>query len=131
MGLLDTIGGMLGQGAPAEGGGPIGALGGLLQNHEGGLGGLVAAFNQAGLGSKAASWISSGANQAVSADEIRQVLGDGPVVQFAEKLGITPDMAAQHISELLPQLVDHLTPNGQIPPNAGDALTGLLNSFKR
>lgn len=133
MGLFDTIGGMLGQGQGegAAAGGPMGALGGLLQGHEGGLPGLIGAFQNAGLGGAVSSWISQGANQGVSADQIRQVLGNGPIEQFAEKMGVTPEMAAQHISELLPQVVDHLTPTGQVPEAGTDALTNLLNTFKR
>lgn len=133
MGLLDNIGGMLGGGvAQGEGGagGSLGALGGLLSGHEGGLPGMIGAFQKAGLGGIVNSWVSTEANQGVSGDQIRQVLGHGPIEQFAEKLGITPDMAAQQISQLLPQVVNHLTPNGTVPAGGADALSGLLNTFK-
>lgn len=145
MGLLDNIGGMLaggaqgGDGQTAEGqsnaalggGGAIGALGGLLSGHAGGLPGMIGAFQRAGLGGVAASWISNEANQGVTGDQVRQVLGDGPIAQYAEKLGITPDIAAQQISHLLPQVIDHLTPNGEVPQGGSDMLSGLLNSFRR
>ena len=131
MGLFDSIGGMISSAAGGEGGGPLGALGGLLQGHEGGLPGMVGAFEKAGLGGAVHSWISNAANVGVTGEQIRSVLGDGAITQFAEKLGVSPDVAAQHISELLPQLVDHLTPNGQVPEGGTDALSGLLNTFKR
>lgn len=132
MGLLDNIGGMLGGAAQGEGaaGGSLGALGGLLAGHEGGLSGMIGAFQQAGLGGVVNSWVSKEANQGVSGDQIRQVLGNGPIEQFAEKLGITPDAAAHEISQLLPQVVNHLTPNGTVPEGGTDALSGLLNTFK-
>ena len=57
-------------------------------------------------------------------------MGNGPIEQFAEKLGITPDIAAHEISQLLPQVVNHLTPNGTVPEGGTDALSGLLNTFK-
>ena len=67
----------------------------------------------------------------VSAEQIQAVLGSGPLAQFAEKLGVDPAEAASHISQLLPQVVDHLTPNGSIPDGALGALEGLLDRFKR
>lgn len=125
MGLLD---GILGGGSGSD---PMAALSGLLQGHDGGLGGLVGAFEKAGLGDVAKSWVSSGANLPVSAEQIQAVLGSGPLAQFAEKLGVDPAEAASHISQLLPQVVDHLTPNGTVPDGALGALEGLLDRFKR
>jgi uncharacterized protein YidB (DUF937 family) len=123
MGLLD---GLLG----GSGSDPMAALSGLIGGHDGGLGGLVGAFEKAGLGQVAQSWVSTGANQAISAEQIQAVLGSGPVAQFAEKLGVDPAQAAGHLAQLLPQVVDHLTPNGQVPSGALGALEGLLDRFK-
>lgn len=133
MSLFDQIGGMLG----GQGGaGGLGAIGGLMESH-GGLGGLVSAFQANGMGGVVNSWISNGENAPISAEQITQVLGSGPIAEFAQKLGINPQDAAAHLSELLPQVVNHLTPNGEVPgdgaPGGGDvmgALTGLLNKFK-
>jgi uncharacterized protein YidB (DUF937 family) len=122
MGLLD---GILGGGSD-----PMAALGGLLQGHDGGLGGLVGAFEKAGLGQVAQSWVASGANLPISAEQIQAVLGSGPVAQFAQKLGIDPQQAAGQLAGLLPQVVDKLTPNGAIPDGALGALEGLLDRFK-
>jgi uncharacterized protein YidB (DUF937 family) len=127
MGILDKLMGAVGGG----GGDPMSAIGGLLSGHDGGLGGLVGAFEKAGLGEVAQSWVSGGGNLPVSADQIQAVLGSGVVAQFAQKLGIDPQQAAGHLAELLPQVVDHLTPNGQIPDGALGALEGLLDKFKR
>ncbi len=124
MGLFDGLT------AAAGGGDPLSAIGNLLGNHDGGLGGLVQAFEQGGLGEAAQSWVSGDANLPVSADQIRSVLGSDMVARFAEKVGVDPQTAASHLAELLPQVVNHLTPNGEIPQGAVGALEGLLDRFK-
>ena len=140
MGLLDSLAGMVSGGANAPGeaaaapnaapGDLVGALSGLVEQH-GGLGGLVSAFQQHGLGGAVQSWIGDGQNASVSPGQVQSVLGDGPLGQFAQKLGVTPDMAAGQLSQLLPQLVDHLTPGGQVPTGeaAAGGLGGLLGGL--
>ena len=124
MGLLD---GLIGA---AAGGDPLSAIGNLLGNHDGGLGGLVQAFEQGGLGEVAQSWVSGDSNLPVTPEQIQSVLGSDVVAQFAQKLGVDPQTAAGHLAELLPQVVNHLTPNGEIPDGAVGALEGLLDKFK-
>ena|SRR5437588_6151327 len=86
--------------------------------HQAGLSSLVAAFEQQGLGHIAQSWISNGANHAVSADQIQRVLGQNRIQQLASKAGISPDDAAQKLSGILPVVVDKLSPGGKIPQAA-------------
>jgi uncharacterized protein YidB (DUF937 family) len=117
MGILDNLMGAVGGG----GGDPLSAITGLLNGHEGGIGGL---------GEVAQSWVSGGGNLPISADQIQAVLGSGVVAQFAQKLGVDPQVAAGHLAELLPQVVDHLTPNGEVQTGALGALEGLLDKFK-
>ena len=91
---------------------------GLLQvinNTPGGLSGLVQSFHDKGLGGVAASWVGTGQNLPISADQIQHVLGSDQVKQLAAKAGISPDAAGTALSQLLPTLVDKLTPNGQMP----------------
>lgn len=135
MGLLDSVLGSVLSGAQQQPGGLAGALGGLLANdgEHGGLAGLVQKFNQAGLGEVVSSWIGHGENLPISADQLQNVLGRGPLADIASKLGIDPSQAAGQLSQMLPGLVDQLTPHGQLPAgglgNAGDllgALSGLL-----
>lgn len=124
MGLLDGILGAVlgGSSAPAAGGaaGGIDAealmriAGQLLQQH-GGVGGLVEAFTKGGLGQAASSWVSTGANHPVSAEQVTTVLGYGQVGQIASQLGLDHGQASSILAQLLPQLVDHLTPNGVVP----------------
>lgn len=129
MGLLDNLMGALG------GQGGSGDLADIVQSlgAAGGVGGLVDAFQKGGLGEVAQSWVSNGANLPVSAEQIQAVLGSGMVGQFAEKLGVDPQVGAAKLAELLPGLVDKLTPGGQLPTEGlggavGDLLGGFLKS---
>jgi len=117
MGLLDNLENM----AEAKVAGSNPAAAGILemiQNHPGGLNGLVQAFHQNGLGGLVNSWVSTGQNQAATSEQIQQVLGSGQVQALAQKLGISPDLAASTISQLLPTVVDKLTPNGTVPEHS-------------
>src|SRR5215471_10292768 len=87
----------------------------MIQNQPGGLQGLVQSFHDKGLGEIASSWVSTGQNLPVSADQVHQVLGSDQVKELEAKAGISPDIAGGAIAQLLPDVVDRLTPNGQIP----------------
>ncbi|MBU1378307.1 MAG: DUF937 domain-containing protein [Alphaproteobacteria bacterium] len=121
MGILDNILGAAG------GGGAASAITDLLKNQQGGLGGLVQAFEANGLGDLAQSWVGKGENLPISAAQIESVLGSGPIADIASKLGIDPKQAASHLSDLLPQMIDRMTPDGQTPSGA---LGDLLGKFK-
>lgn len=110
MGLLDQLGGMLGQGGGSD---AIGAIGNLIEQH-GGLGGLVQQLQNGGLSDIVASWVGTGANLPVSADALQQALGSDRIGQIAASLGLSTDQAAGSLAQLLPQVVDQLTPNGSI-----------------
>ena len=155
MGLLDSVlGAVLNNGQqqqqPQSGGlgGIIGMLAsnpqliqavtGMLGNNGqlGGLGGLVDKFQQAGLGDVVASWIGTGQNQAISADQLSSVLGSDALSGLAAKLGVDPAEAAGQLAQVLPGMVDHLTPAGQAPQDglgdSGDllgALSGMLQKM--
>ena len=87
----------------------------MLSKQQNGLGGLAAAFQQKGLGDIVSSWIGTGQNLPVSASQIRQVLGEEQVRTLAQKAGISTDAAGSQLADLLPGVVDKLTPGGQIP----------------
>ena len=132
MGLFDQVEGAVGgQGAQDEGTPPgvMGAVLGAVQSHPGGMGGIVSAFEGAGLGGAAQSWLGGGANQPVSAAQVQQAM-PAQVGDLASKLGVSHDEAAGHLSDMLPQIMDHLSPNGQAPQDGGAAgLGGLLAKF--
>lgn len=113
----------------------IQALMSLLGNdgQHGGLGGLAAKFQQAGLGDVIGSWIGTGQNRAISGDQLSQVLGQDTLSQLGSQFGIDPSQMAGQLSQVLPGLVDHLTPQGQAPEQgvgSGDDLFGLLRSVQ-
>ena len=87
----------------------------LLEDPQtGGLGGLLKSFQDKGYGDQAASWVSTGQNQSISADQIQDVLG-GLVQQVSQALGVSQQNASASLAELLPNLIDKLTPDGQVP----------------
>ena len=133
MGLFDSVMGAV-TGQLQEQGGLANVLGGLLANNGelGGMNGLVEKFNQAGMGDMLNSWIGTGANQSISADQISSVLGSDAIGNIASKLGIDPAMASGQLAQMLPGLIDKLTPQGAVPEgglgNAGDMM-GMLGGL--
>jgi uncharacterized protein YidB (DUF937 family) len=109
MGLLDgLIGGVVG----AE---MASVVNSFIQQH-GGVQGIVAQLEQQGLGGVARSWVSSGANQAISPEQISKVFASsGVLTELAARAGMSPQDLAQKLSQALPAAVDKLTPGGSIP----------------
>lgn len=120
MSLLDEIAGKvkaaLGENSPASG--VVDRMLGYVHNTQasGGLTGLVQQLENGGLGNAVRSWISTGKNMPVTAAQIQAALGSERLAQIAAKLGISPDVVSQRVAEIFPHLIDHLTPNGQLPP---------------
>ena len=133
MGLLDSVMGAV-MGQVQQQGGVAAVLGELLANDGagGGLRGLVEKFNEAGLGEVVGSWIAKGDNLPVSADQLKEVLGSDLLGKLAGQLGVDPAQASGQLADLLPGLVDQLTPQGVAPENglgnAGD-LMGMLGGL--
>ena len=127
MSLIDDIAGKLAGGTPGGGGGPglVTSIVEMLSKQQGGLVGLAAAFQQKGLGEIVSSWIGTGQNLPVSADQIQQVLGEGQVRNFAKEAGISTQAAGSKLAELLPGVVDKLTPGGQVPEGDDLKSSGL------
>lgn len=129
MGLLDSIvgqvAGALGGAAPGQQGGLLEAVTGLINNPQtGGLQGLIQTFEQQGLGQVISSWIGTGQNLPISAEQLQSVLGNEQVQALAQKLGLSPQDITSHLSQLLPQVVDKVTPEGVVPQ--GDALQSAI-----
>ena len=129
MGLLDSVVGALGQAQGGAQGGAqpalLDAVAGLLGN--GGLQDMVAKFEQGGLGHLIGSWIGSGQNLPISADQLHQVLGSETIAGLAQQLGLSHGDVAAQLSQLLPQVVDKLTPQGQVPAGGVGGLGDIGN----
>jgi uncharacterized protein YidB (DUF937 family) len=103
----------------------------LLANNgqTGGVHGLVHQFNQAGLGNVIQSWIGTGENVRITAEQMQQVLDNGQLRQISEETGLSEPEAASQLSDMLPDLVDKLTPAGHIPPGGLGNMSTLLDHF--
>lgn len=99
----------------------------------GGLSGLVGAFQGKGLEDVLSSWVSTGANKAISSSQLEGVLGADTLRQFAQKAGLGSSESSSVLASLLPEMVNQLTPKGRIPETSSleSALGGLLTSLGR
>ncbi|MGS0740493.1 YidB family protein [Glaciimonas sp. GG7] len=142
MGLLDNLLGAVNSagGQPAQTNDPKTMLmqaalsmltSGAQGENAGGLSGLLSQFQNTGLGDLVKSWIGNDQNQTVSADQVQQALGGGQLEQLAQASGLSKEETAGHLSEILPELINKLTPNGQIPEMSGGlgAVAGMLSGL--
>ena len=131
MGLLDKIVSIVGDNMTgnAENKGLMEQALNLINNPAiGGLPGLVNKFQNGGLGDIISSWVGTGANQPISADQIINAVGADRVHEIANKLGVADNQVSDGLASVLPQIIDKLTPNGKVPE--GDVLEqgiGLLS----
>lgn len=108
MGMLDgLLGGIVGAGM-------VSVVSGILEQH-GGLQGVIGQFEKNGLGPTVKSWVGSGPNQPISPEDVHKALGPELLQQLAAKSGLSMQDLAQRLSQVLPQAVDKMTPDGAIP----------------
>jgi len=108
MNILDMIGG---------------ALGGA------GTGGLDAVMDQlraGGLNDQIGSWIAQGANQAITPDRVRAILGDSMIANAAQSMGLSPERISEIIAQQLPAVIDMMTPDGNSPGGGFGAILGQV-----
>jgi uncharacterized protein YidB (DUF937 family) len=127
----NPLGSLLGGLGGGLGGGALAAIALQMLQQGGGISGIVDKFRASGLGAQADSWVGTGANMPVSADQISSVLGEGGLGQLAGKFGLSPDQASGGLAQLLPQLVDKMTPAGQVPENQQDLISQALAALTR
>ena len=134
VGLLDgLLGSVLGKvmGGGQQGNALMDMAMGLLNNPQsGGLSGLLEKFKASGLGDQAASWVGTGENAPVSGDQIHNALGGDFINQIASKLGVDASQASGGLAQLLPTLIDKLTPNGAVPADGDQLAQGLAGVRK-
>jgi len=125
-GLEDIIGGLAGGGG-ARGGSAPGGMGGLLTAllpmvggmlAGGGLQKMLSGFQANGLEAKADSWIGTGENAPISGADVRKVVGDDQLAQIAAQLGVSDDEAADAVAQVLPTIVDKVSPEGHLAPES-------------
>lgn len=120
MALLPVVLAMLAKG---QGGQPAPGAGG------GGIGDILEQFQRAGFGEQARSWVGTGANQPISPDAISQVFGREGLSQIASRAGLSEQEASAGLTEVLPDVVDRLTPQGEVPDL--DALSASVSDLQR
>ncbi|MEK9826341.1 MAG: YidB family protein [Methylotenera sp.] len=129
MGLFDSLASnMLG-----KLGGEKGAIAQVaidLFNQNGGLAGVLQKFRTAGFDDEVASWISKGSNLPIDAQQIVQALGSHTIQQAASKLNMNAQDISAKIAEYLPQVIDRMTPDGQLPREPINVLAALMSMMK-
>ncbi len=122
MGLLDNLGlgnvlkSALGQVESAALPTLVNTVLAKTQYHD--LDGLVAALQQGGLGTQVQSWLGPGANIPITEDQLKAVLGNAQVQDFARHLGLPVDQTLKVLAQYLPDIVDKASPNGTLKPAA-------------
>lgn len=129
MGLFDSLaknalGGMLGGKQD-----PAAMLAGLLSD-AGGLQGLMGKFQSAGFGDHFSSWVGTGENQPMNADQVQSAVGLDEIQRLASKLGMQSHTVLPLLAQFLPQVIDKLTPKGMIDENhpSGAQIQSVLTS---
>ena len=134
MGMLDglinsALGGMMGQGG--QGQSPMLQMALQVLQQNGGIEGILDKFRQGGYGDQATSWQGTGQNIPVSGNALQEVLGSGAIGQIAQQLGMSHGEAAGGLAQVLPQLIDQFTPNGQVPHNGDDIVAQALSMLNK
>jgi uncharacterized protein YidB (DUF937 family) len=142
MGILDQVlgqalGSISGGGKGADGAALVKGVLEMVSGHQGGIDGMHKQFQQAGLGDAMASWISTGQNKPISPADLTRVLGQGRVEELAQRAGVPKQNGADLLSQLLPAVIDQLTPKGAAPAQGqlgslgAELLKGLAGSALR
>ena len=115
-GLGDLLGKMLG--------GATGAGAGM-----GGLGGLLEQFQRAGFGNQTSSWVSTGQNEPLPPDAVERTFGRSGLAEIARMAGLSEEDTSRGLAQLIPEMVDRVTPGGQVPD--GQSLLSNLSNLSR
>ncbi len=95
----------------------------------GGLGALLEGVRRAGFGEQAGSWVSAGQNMPLPPGALEQIFGQGGLAEIARRAGLTPEEASQGLAQLMPEVVDRVTPNGAVPGD--DDLLASVDALAR
>ncbi len=137
MGVLDgligsVIGNMMGgaggtAGNAQQGGAnPLMNIAFQLMQQQGGLQGLLGTLSQGGMAKQAESWVSQGQNQGVTGDMLKSVLGSGVLGNLGAQHGMNENEVSGGLASMLPELINQMTPQGQVPANANDMISQAM-----
>jgi uncharacterized protein YidB (DUF937 family) len=92
-----------------------------FQTNDGaGLTAILQQLESKGLGQVVQSWVGTGPNQPISSEQIEKAIGSEQIQQLAAHVGVSPDVIRSHLAEILPKIVDRLTPDGKLPATADE-----------
>lgn len=132
MGMLDELLGNLmgrmpgGQQPGPQGGGQMIQMVLQMLQQNGGIEGVLRKMQQAGYGGQMQSWIGTGQNQSISPDALSKIFGQGQLGQIAQQLGMSHQEAAGGLAQALPEVVNQMTPQGEVPDNTNDLVAQAL-----
>jgi uncharacterized protein YidB (DUF937 family) len=130
MGLFDQIAGAV---TGSQSGGHSALLETVMKlvndPQHGGLQGLIQSFQQGGLGDIVNSWVSTGQNLPISAEQIQSLMNGSSLGNIASQLGLNTEQASGSLATMLPQLIDSMTPNGRVP-EGGDLMAQGMEMLK-
>ncbi len=134
MGLLDgLLGGLMGGGAAPggtqQGQSPLMMMALQMIQQNGGLPGIISKLQSGGMGQQVGSWVGTGQNAPITGSQLSEVLGSGSIGQFAQQLGMSHGDASSGLAQMLPQIIDQMTPHGQVPADHSDMLAQALQAL--
>ena len=124
---LGSVLGGLGGGSQAQSGNLLLQVALLLLQQNGGLEGVLNRFRQGGLGQQADSWVGTGQNMNISPNELQQIFGSSTLRDLASQLGMPEEQAGSTMAHVLPELINQLTPQGQVPANGDEEIAEGLS----
>jgi uncharacterized protein YidB (DUF937 family) len=90
---------------------------------------VLGKFRDAGMAAQADSWVSTGQNMDLTADQLQQIFGSGALNDIAAQLGLSQNQAGSAMSQMLPELINQLTPQGQVTRESDDSIADALQSL--
>jgi uncharacterized protein YidB (DUF937 family) len=129
MGLFDSIAGSVLSKVGGERGTMVQIAMDLLNQH-GGVKGVLQKFKDNGLATEVDSWVGNGPNLPITGEQVIGVLGSAEIAKMATKFDISPVELSQKIAQYLPEVVNKLTPDGQVNDSTGNLLSTVMGMFK-
>jgi len=130
MSLLDSLlSGMMG--SAQQGQSPLLQAALQLIQQNGGLPGIISKFEHGGMAEHAGSWVGTGENMPITGGQLQEILGSGSIGQIAQQLGLSHGDASSGLAQMLPQIIDKLTPAGQVTTGHDDALKQALAALTK
>jgi uncharacterized protein YidB (DUF937 family) len=126
---LGSVSSRLGGGNQAQSGNLLLQLALSMLRQNGGLEGVLNKFRQGGLAQHADSWVSTGQNMNISTDQLQQVFGSSAISDLASQLGMPEDQAGSAMAQLLPDVINRLTPEGQVSETSNEEIAQGLSTL--